>query len=432
MSPQSPTSVIFCAKKGTAAPKTKILWITASDEVLQNDAANLAMDIKNGYCTYKLLCLFFTFLLISMYCLPLQIDLNFSDFKFGMLAFITAFVAAMIAMPPLIKIIFRFKLFDLPDNRKEHISPIPTMGGIASVTGMLIACLLWFHFSNDNFTIAFFFSIAVLLSIGIMDDLKNMPARYKLAIQLAVACLIAFSGVRITNFNGIMGLHHLPVMAQYTLTILAITGITNSFNLIDGIDGLAGGIGFMSLVILGLFLTMSNDNNNALIAFALGGGLLGFLYYNFNPARIFMGDTGSLVLGFVISVLCIKLIELNTNTPSPILPHAPVFVLSIVVIPVFDTLRVFTIRLWQGKSPFTPDKNHIHHLLTNNGWSHSFASKLICGVHAFMLVIGYFLKNLPQVWGFLILCAIMLLTIFIFQRIKFTGSSTSVISSLEN
>src|ERR1700712_3329637 len=293
-----------------------------------------------------------------MYNLPLQIDLNFTDFKFGMLAFVTAFVASMIVMPPLIKMIFRFKLFDVPDIRKEHITPIPTMGGIATVAGMITACVLWFRFDQNIFTVSFFFSLGVLLAIGIMDDLKNMPARYKLAIQLAVACLIAFSGVRITSFNGIFGLYELPVMAQYTITILAIAGITNSFNLIDGIDGLAGGIGFMSLVILGLFLTMSGDDNNALIAFALGGGLLGFLYYNFNPARIFMGDTGSLVLGFVISVLCVKLIELNTGHHVPILPHAPVFVLSIVVIPVFDTLRVFAIRLWSGKSPFTPDKSH--------------------------------------------------------------------------
>src|SRR5206468_10305378 len=101
-----------------------------------------------------------------------------------------------------------------------------------------------------------------------------------------------------------------------------------------------------------------------------------------------------------------------------IIPHVPVFALSIVAIPGFDTLRVFTLRTWQGKSPFTPDKNHIHHLLTNNGWSHSFAAKLICGVHALVLALGYFIKDLPPIIGFLILLVVMLLTIFIFQRIK--------------
>jgi UDP-N-acetylmuramyl pentapeptide phosphotransferase/UDP-N-acetylglucosamine-1-phosphate transferase len=333
----------------------------------------------------------------------------------------------MIVMPPLIKLINRFKLFDVPDNRKEHIKPIPTMGGIASGTGMMVACMLWYRFTREIFVVSFFFSLAVLFAIGIMDDLRNLPARYKLAIQVAVGCLISFSGVRISDFNGLFGIYELPVMAQYTITILVITGITNAFNLIDGIDGLAGGLGFMSLVILGLFLTISKDPNTAIIAFALGGGLLGFLYYNFNPARIFMGDTGSLVLGFVISVLCVRMLQLNAagNTRG-LIPHTPVFVLSIVAIPVFDTLRVFALRIWKGKSPFSPDKNHIHHLLTNNGWSHSLAAKLICGVHAVVLIMGFFLKNLPQIWGIMILFLFLLMTTWIFQRLKVPESFKQV------
>lgn len=348
----------------------------------------------------------------------LQIDLSFSDYKFGVLAFITAFVVSMIVMPPLIKLIHRFQLFDVPDLRKEHASPIPTMGGIAAVLGMTMACAFWFRFSDDVFTVSFFFSISVLFAIGIMDDLKNLSARYKFAIQIAAALLIAFSGVRITSFNGLFGIYELSSSAQYTFTVLAITGITNAFNLIDGIDGLAGGLGFMSLIILGIFLTLSGDGNNAVAAFALSGGLLGFLYYNFNPAKIFMGDTGSLVLGFVISVLCIKLIQLNVDMKSPVLPHAPIFALSVVAIPAFDTLRVFALRIWGGRSPFSPDKNHIHHLLTNNGWGHSFAAKLLCGVHAVVLVLGYFLKNISQTAGLFILLLIMLITVLIFQKLR--------------
>src|SRR5688500_15741404 len=113
----------------------------------------------------------------------LQIDLDFSQFKFGIIAFVTAFVVAMIVMPPLIKIINKFKLFDVPDLRKEHMTPIPTMGGIASCAGMAVACAIWFQFSRDNFIISFFFSLAILFFIGIMDDLKNLSARYKLGIQ---------------------------------------------------------------------------------------------------------------------------------------------------------------------------------------------------------------------------------------------------------
>lgn len=362
----------------------------------------------------------------TMYKPLLQVNLTFIDFKFGILAFVTAFVIAMLIMPPLIKIIHRFRLFDVPDLRKEHTAPVPTMGGIASCAGMAVGCLLWFNLTRDIFIISFFFSIAVLFAVGIMDDLRNTPARYKLALQIAVATLIAFSGVRITSFNGLFGIHELPVSAQYTFTILAITGITNAFNLIDGIDGLAGGLGFMSLITLGLFLTLCGDGNNAIIGFALSGGVLGFLYYNFNPARIFMGDTGSLVLGFVVSVLCIKLLQLNAETATPVIRNAPIFVMSIVAIPVFDTIRVFTLRIWRGRSPFSPDKNHIHHLLTNNGWSHSFSSKLICFVHALVLSIGYFLKDISQLGGLFILLILMLATVFVFQRIRVPESTKPV------
>src|SRR6185503_12393696 len=192
---------------------------------------------------------------------------------------------------------------------------------------------------------SFFFSIIVLFGLGIMDDLKDLSAKYKFIIQFGLAALIALSGIRITSFNGLFGIQDLNLSAQYTLTILAIVGITNAFNLIDGIDGLAGGLGFMSLLTIGLFLTMSGDGNTALIAFALGGAVLAFLYFNFNPARIFMGDTGSLVLGFVIAVLGIRLMQVNLHAAKPVLPHAPVFVFGIVLIPVFDTLRVFGIRI---------------------------------------------------------------------------------------
>ena len=147
-----------------------------------------------------------------------------------------------------------------------------------------------------------------------------------------------------------------------------------------------------------------------------------------------MGDTGSLVLGFVIAVLCIKLIQLNSGHASPIIPHVPVFVLSIVAIPVFDTLRVLSLRIWHGKSPFTPDKNHIHNLLTNNGWSHTFTSKIICAVHAGVLTIGYFLKDLSQIGGLFLLLIIMLTTVVLFQHLKVPRplSNSIPVNPLEN
>lgn len=348
----------------------------------------------------------------------LQITQYFSLFKVAILSFVTAFVVAMLLMPLLILFINRYKLFDIPNLRKEHTQPVPTMGGIAVCIAMAAACFLWVPASRDLFTVSFFFSIGVLFVLGILDDRHDISVRNKFVIQLATAALIAFSGMRITHLNGLFGIDALPVAFQYLLTVIAIAGVTNAFNLIDGIDGLAGGLGFMSLLMLGVFLTLGGDSVSAIIAFALAGSILGFLYYNFNPARIFMGDTGSLLLGFVIAVLSIRLMQLNAGPKPGFLPHAPVFALGIVLIPVFDTLRVFGLRMRKGKSPFSPDKTHIHHLLTNNGWSHSFTAKLLCTIHGAILVLSYFLKAIPQEAGFLILLACMVLTAYCFERIR--------------
>jgi len=179
---------------------------------------------------------------------------------------------------------------------------------------------------------------------------------------------------------------------------------------------------------------MSGDINTALVAFALAGGMLAFLYFNFNPARIFMGDTGSLVLGFVISVLCIRLLQVNTVSLNPVLPHAPVFVLGIVLIPVYDTLRVFAIRIWNGTSPFVADKTHIHHLVTNAGFSHAFAVKLICFFHGFILIEVYWLRTykmeltLVILFGFMLFMTLVLKNIHLLFRKK-TASDLPVRNS---
>ncbi len=346
----------------------------------------------------------------------LQLPLYLSAYKFALLCFITAFVVTLFCIPPIIAFLKKYSLLDVPNARKEHSSPIPTMGGIAIVGGMMVALFLWFPFTFNISQINFFFSIIILFGLGIMDDRQDLSARYKFIIQLGLASLIAISGIRITSLNGFLGIQELPIQAQFFFTVIAITGITNAFNLIDGIDGLAGGLGFMSLTILGIFLSLNGDVNTALIAFAMAGGLLAFLYFNFNPAKIFMGDTGSLVLGFVVAVLSIRLMQVNSAALYPVLPHAPVFVFGIVLIPVYDTLRVFSIRIWSGKSPFMADRTHIHHLLTNQGFSHGLAAKLICFLHGFILIEVYWLRGLRQEIVIALLVAFMLLATVVLKN----------------
>jgi UDP-GlcNAc:undecaprenyl-phosphate/decaprenyl-phosphate GlcNAc-1-phosphate transferase len=347
----------------------------------------------------------------------LQVNLSFADYRFALLCFFSAFVVTLITIPPVIRLIKKYNLLDKPDARKEHTSPIPTMGGIAVIAGMMMALFLWFPFSNTTAQIAFFFSVTILFVLGLLDDRFDLSAKYKFVIQFALASLIAIAGIRINSFEGLFGIYDLPITAQYTFTIVAIVGITNAFNLIDGIDGLAGGLGFMSLVTIGLFLTICGDANTALIAFALAGGILAFLYFNLNPARIFMGDTGSLVLGFVLAVLSIRLMQVNILNSTTVIPHTPVFVLAIVFIPVFDTLRVFATRMWAGKSPFVADKTHIHHLLTNQGFSHAFAARVICSLHGVVLLLAFWMKQVKPELLLLTLTVFMIATISVLKNL---------------
>lgn len=348
----------------------------------------------------------------------LQIDLTFHNYKIPLLGFLTAFAITLIVIPPSLTLLKRLGVFDMPETRKMHSLPIPTLGGITIITGMVIALLFWFPFQKEPGQICFFFSLTVLTALGIMDDLRDLSARYKFAIQIALASLIAVSGIRITSFEGLFGLYHLPLFMQYSFTVFVIVGITNAFNLIDGIDGLAGGLGFMSLVTLGIFLNLNNNFNASLIAFALSGGILAFLFFNFNPARIFMGDTGSLVLGFTIAFLCVRLMQGNLNTSQPALNHAPIFALGVVLIPVFDTLRVFAFRIWRGKSPFSPDKTHIHHLLAKAGLSHAHITKLICSIHGFILLEIYWMQNMKQGTVLLLLIFYMLVMTLLFKNLQ--------------
>ncbi len=347
----------------------------------------------------------------------LQFIFPIQGYKPSLLCFFSAFAFTLFAIPFVIHLVKRFRLYDVPDSRKLHQSPIPTLGGIAIAGGMLAGILLWMPWGNDPMHIAFIFSFLILLGTGITDDIKNLPARNKFLIQIALASLMALAGVRITSLEGFLGIYELPVSYQYALTILTITGVTNAFNLIDGIDGLAGTIGFMSLITTGLFLLLSGDTSTAIIAFGLSGALLAFLYYNFNPAQIFMGDSGSLIVGFVTAVLCIRLLQVNAGAESPVLSHSPVFITGIVFIPVFDTIRVFYSRMRRGISPFQADRSHIHHLLTNKGLSHALSTRIICTVHAFILLEVYLLRNLSQELLFLFLIGFMLLVIYLFKRL---------------
>jgi len=320
------------------------------------------------------------------------------------LAALWALLIALFAVPSIIYVAHLKNLFDAPNNRSVHKIPTPRLGGVAVLAGFLSALTIFAPLANGvQYLLA---GCLLLFFVGLKDDLVTVSVAKKFVGQLlATGVVMLMADVRITSFQGILGIGTLPIGLSYGLTFVAIVGITNAINLIDGLDGLAGSIVLIISGTLGYYFYRYGGNassNYAFVAACLMGGMLGFLRYNFCKATIFMGDTGSLVCGFIISVLAIQFIELG-NTPSQPLGNAsPAVVLGILFVPLFDTCRVFLLRMLAGKSPFAPDKNHIHHRVLALGFS-QMATVLLLGtlnIAVIALVTNFaYLGSLPLIGG---------------------------------
>lgn len=326
-------------------------------------------------------------------------------------ALLTAFVIALLSTPSLIKVAYLKRLVDEPgEERKLHFRRIPTIGGIIIFAGTLFSYLLWFPFSE----MADFNSMAralkdfqyigatmiILFFIGIKDDIIGTAPVKKLIGHLIVAFILVIMGdIRITSMHGILGVNELPEWASIFLSVLTYTVIVNGINLIDGVDGLAGGVGVIACSAMGGWFIAAGGPEHAVLAFAMSGSLLGFLVYNFSPAKIFMGDSGSLTIGLVLSILAIKLIEFPVEEiPNSMLSISkPVFAMAALAYPLTDTLRIFIYRVSRGMSPFAADKNHIHHRLMALGYGHVRTVLLIYASSIFVLLLSISIHEKPSV-----------------------------------
>ena len=286
----------------------------------------------------------------------------------------TAFVIGFFFLPVLIKILKKTNFMDAPGGRKIHKGFIPSMGGIGFVTAILLSSAIWFTFEDVVQTRYFLGAFGLMFFVGLRDDLVDLTAWQKLGGQLVAAYMVVVvSDIRLEGFYGFLGIWDFPVFISYGLSIFIILALTNSFNLIDGLDGLAGSLAVISFSFLGYWFFVSGLTPYALFSFACVGGVLSFLVFNWHPAKIFMGDTGSLSLGFALSTLTILFINTNaTMTHSyGILFMAPLATgMAVLIIPIYDTLRVFVRRIRRGKSPMEADKSHIHHFLMRMGMRH--------------------------------------------------------------
>jgi UDP-GlcNAc:undecaprenyl-phosphate/decaprenyl-phosphate GlcNAc-1-phosphate transferase len=340
--------------------------------------------------------------------------------------FFYAVLSGIFLFPLLIKVSKKLKYTDKPNNRKLHKKPVPIVGGIGIALLVGISTLLLpgiRAFANSQTIIML--SLGALALTGIIDDKINLPATLKLIIQIICAYSVANSGIRITSFHGLFGVNSIPVELQYFITVLIISGITNSVNLLDGIDGLVGLYSIINMMVLSAFALLLQEYNLLALFSVVLGALLIFIKYNWMPAKMFMGDTGSLFLGFLMSVGGIYLLDksMTYKSNTEIQYALPAILISCFAIPVIDTVRVFLARMQKGKSPFSPDKTHLHHKIIKLINQHDTATRKIVGLHVLLISLAIFARLFMKISAIFI---IFFIVIIVFTLIlNFVDSYTS-------
>lgn len=319
------------------------------------------------------------------------------------LGFLSSFLITFFSIPTIIKISKRKNLMDEPGVRSSHLRKIPNLGGIAMFYSIGI-CTSIFAYEIFDLYKFLFASLIILLYVGIMDDIVVMRAYKKLVAQIVVSAFIVIgSDVRIRNLFGIFGIYEIHYFVSVIFTIITFIILINAFNLIDGIDGLAGGYSLICSALFGISYYRLGEYNYPLVILSvvLIGSVLAFLYYNLSNLRatkIFMGDTGSMLLGFLLAFTCICFIDIFidkniVSIPRYHLKSAPVVAVAILILPIVDTLNVIIVRLWNKKSPFEADKNHIHHKLLQLDLTHRRASFYIICYYLFIVTITYCFRH---------------------------------------
>lgn len=339
------------------------------------------------------------------------------------LTFISAMFLTMAMIPPLMRCAARLKIVDVPDQRKIHAGAIPRIGGIAIVVGALLSIMLWIP--HSRVIDAFILGSLVIFLFGVLDDRWELDYKIKFGGQLIAIVIIVFYGdVRIMYLPG-SGLEPVPMFVSIPLTVFVLLGVINAINLTDGLDGLAGGSTLLSLGLMGIIAYQIDELVVISLTIAVIGSVLGFLRYNTHPARVFMGDSGSQFLGFAAGILAILLTQDENASISCALP------LLFLGLPILDTLMVMGQRIMEGRSPFKPDRNHIHHQLLTLGLDHYEAVFLIYAVQACLVTLAYYLRHQSDALILLIyggFCALVLLFFYVARRRRWSfqaGTTTS-------
>jgi UDP-N-acetylmuramyl pentapeptide phosphotransferase/UDP-N-acetylglucosamine-1-phosphate transferase len=310
-----------------------------------------------------------------------------------LLSLISGFAITYLAIPVIITVSERKRLFDIPDERKVHETPIPSLGGLGIFAGFIISVLVSLPFQNNPEVKYILAATVVIFFLGLKDDILIISPVKKFIGQVIASFLIIYCAeIQLFSLYGVLGFTDLPQAFSLILTYFTVMVVINSYNLIDGVDGLAGSLGVIATTFFGFYFLLNDQFSYAILSFGMAGSVVSFLIFNYQPAKIFMGDTGSMLIGTVTSVLVIKFIEI-AQTPGVALPlkASPAIGFTVMAVPLLDTLRVFAIRIRNRRSPFAADRNHIHHILLDCGMNHRMVSlslslfTIVCTAIVFLL-----------------------------------------------
>lgn len=319
---------------------------------------------------------------------------------FPLAGLVTAALITAYGIPSIIKVASIKKLYDKPGGRKTHKGFVPNLGGIPIFAAFIITFLCCADFAGSSHWQYFLLGLIILHFIGVKDDIFPLAPVKKLLGQILAAGVLVIPGrFCITNLHGVLGIHQLPAAAAIPLSIFAVIVIINSFNLIDGIDGLAAGLSIIIALAFAIVFWQKGMYNPLIAATILTGALVIFLFYNWQPARIFMGDTGSMCIGYLMAAFSFEFVNAANMPGKALFHHNPSVIIALLIIPLFDTLRVFSLRILNKKSPFTADCNHVHHRLQALGLEHKKISFILYSVNILFIGLAFLMRDVnPNVF----------------------------------
>ncbi len=301
------------------------------------------------------------------------------------LPFVSAMILVFMVHPFVVKIAKKIQIVDRPDARKLQERPIPVLGGVAVIWGIIVGAGITSVFFNSYALFTSVVAITVMLYVGLADDILGLSPTLRLFIEVMVIGFVVYMDkTNMNDFHGLFGIHKLPVYLSLPLVSFGGCGIINAINMIDGVDGLSSGLCIMASLAFGVFFCASFDGTMAVMCSLSAGALIPFFLHNVfgKTSKMFIGDSGTLMMGMLMTIFTLHLVD-NTSRVAYNFPHMGVvaFTISVLSVPIFDTLRVMTGRMMKGVSPFHADKSHLHHLFIEMGFSHVGTAACVIGLN---------------------------------------------------